>query len=147
MKGLRLVFWPPPDDKTGMSRSPSSFTLGFWLNALAAVLLSAVPVSAQELEGAALLPRPQIDLGLDLMGEGRVFRGSIEDYRKALQDDPKNYRARFGLGRLYQQMGLFEKAIAEYRKTLEVEPLFPAAWHGIGGSYLSLQKYPESGSN
>ena len=73
-----------------------------------------------------------------------AFDDKIEEYKKAIAADPKDYAPHFALGQIYQTLGLYEKAIKEFKETLRLEPIFSAAYHGLGGSYGELGRFKES---
>ncbi|MGW0881626.1 tetratricopeptide repeat protein [Streptomyces sp. NPDC002671] len=54
-------------------------------------------------------------------------RGAGQDYRHALELDPKNKRAWYGLGLVDQQSGRTADARADFDKALEIDPDFMSA--------------------
>ncbi|MFE0516108.1 tetratricopeptide repeat protein, partial [Streptomyces sp. NPDC058964] len=53
--------------------------------------------------------------------------GAAQDYRHALELDPRNKRAWYGLGLIDQQSGRTTTASAEFDKALEIDPYFMSA--------------------
>jgi serine/threonine protein kinase/tetratricopeptide (TPR) repeat protein len=66
-------------------------------------------------------PLAQSNLGVALEKLGRAHE-AIARYRKALELDPKNARAHFGLGNIFRAQNKWDEAFAAYRKALEVDP-------------------------
>ena len=56
----------------------------------------------------------------------------IDDFKRAIEADPRDYAPHFAQGRSYQSLGLYEQAIQEFQETLRLEPLFAAAYQGFG---------------
>ncbi|MBN1827500.1 MAG: tetratricopeptide repeat protein [Candidatus Eisenbacteria bacterium] len=47
---------------------------------------------------------------------------AAEEYRRALEIDPRCVEARFGFGVLFARAGIFEEAIREWKRALETDP-------------------------
>ncbi len=78
--------------------------------------------------------------GLKALDEHR-YEAAAEDFRKAIEADPKDYSFHFNLALAYSFLHRDADGIAEYRKTLELKPgLFEAELNG--GILLLRQKNP-----
>ena len=54
----------------------------------------------------------------------------LPEFNAALAKDPKDSKARNGLGNAYSEMGEYARALAEYTKVIEADPKYPAAYNG-----------------
>ena len=54
--------------------------------------------------------------GLVITAQADVIQ--IDEYKRAIKADPKNFLAHLELGRAYQKLGLYEDEIAEYKEAL-----------------------------
>jgi tetratricopeptide (TPR) repeat protein len=76
--------------------------------------------------------------GVKALDEHR-YEAAAEDFRKAVEADPKDYSLHFNLAFAYSALHRDAEGIAEYRKTLELKPgLFEAELNG--GILLLRQK-------
>lgn len=48
------------------------------------------------------------------------FKGAIADYTKAIELNPRHFKAYFNRGFSYDKLGMYDKAIENYTKALEV---------------------------
>ena len=69
---------------------------------------------------------------------------AVEDYRRALELDPRDARAYHGLGLAYQSLGLFGEAEATLRKAIEVRPESWLGYNHLGLFYYYRGRYRES---
>jgi tetratricopeptide (TPR) repeat protein len=71
--------------------------------------------------------------------DGQRYEAAAEDFRKAIEADPKDYSLHFNLALAYSFLHRDAEGIAEYRKTLELKPgLYEAELNG--GILLLRQK-------
>ncbi len=61
-------------------------------------------------------------LAIDTRAETRYWRDSASLYERALQVNPDNHMAHFGLGLMLSREGKVDEAIAQYRITLRLRP-------------------------
>ena len=54
----------------------------------------------------------------------------LPEFNAALAKDPKDSKARNGLGNAYSEMGEYRRAVAEYTKVIEADPKHPTAYNG-----------------
>lgn len=73
---------------------------------------------------------------------GNVFADNnrIEDavfmYNKAIQKDPKCYRAYYNLGNYYMERGNYSEAISNYSKASKIKTDNPYIFYNLGCAYL-----------
>jgi tetratricopeptide (TPR) repeat protein len=80
--------------------------------------------------------RPHIALGLALVNAGRLDPG-IQEFKKALQIEPKNGGAYLNLGYTYFNQGKNKEAIEHYQKALSFAPRLSSEIHNdLGLAYL-----------
>ena len=72
-------------------------------------------------------PRVRYEFGSFLHFESKFPELAEEEYRKVLETNPKNLRARFRLGILLKNMLRFEEALNEFNEILRIDPNFEGA--------------------
>lgn len=72
-------------------------------------------------------PRVRYEFGSFLHFESKFPELAEEEYRKVLEANPKNLRARFRLGILLKNMLRFEEALNEFNEILRIDPNFEGA--------------------
>lgn len=65
---------------------------------------------------------------------------AIDDYTKAIEDNPRDMIAYSNLGVYFQYIGQFDRAIENYTKALEINPLYPFAYYNRGNCYLEMNQ-------
>jgi tetratricopeptide (TPR) repeat protein len=68
-------------------------------------------------------------------------RAAIDDFRRALAINPSLAEAHFGLGFIYMNYGLLEKASAEYNAALALDPEYPEVLFRLPRLHLFQQEY------
>ncbi len=66
------------------------------------------------------------------------------EFLKAVEFDPKNKQAYYGLGHVYAQRQEYKKAIEAFKKTLVFDPDFSEAYNYLGNIYELLGREPEA---
>ncbi|MFH1561945.1 MAG: DUF2723 domain-containing protein [Nitrospirota bacterium] len=61
----------------------------------------------------------------------KQYDKAIEEFKQALELDPKHLNARYGIGMCYKYKGLFSKAMFEFKGILTIDPNFAKAYYGI----------------
>ncbi len=69
------------------------------------------------------------------------YHAAFRDYAKAVRLDPKNARAWFNRGLIYQDLGVPDLAIAEYDMSLEVSDSRVMAYHSRGNARFETGDY------
>ncbi len=75
------------------------------------------------------------NLGEAYRGKGDYER-SIEFYKKALDAEPRFFRAHRGLGRIYMAMGDYDAAASSLQKAVDYAPGFAPAYYDLGRAYV-----------
>lgn len=65
----------------------------------------------------------------------------IRRLEKSIAESPSNVQARYELGRLYEEEGLFERAVRELEKALQLQPLHAPTLFELGVVYTRMQGY------
>ncbi|MBW2122399.1 MAG: protein kinase [Deltaproteobacteria bacterium] len=66
---------------------------------------------------------------------------ALEDYRRACQMDPHNFKAHFEMGRLLTRMERYREAGLSYQKSIEANPDFPDSHFNLGYLYFRKKAY------
>ena len=85
----------------------------------------------------------QITLGIIHAGTGK-YDDAIEDFKNALDIDPKNAGAYRGLGRAYESKEMLEEAELTYQKAIEMKPGYWAGYNVLGVFYYRHSRYDEA---
>ena len=97
------------------------------LRATLALLLPALPALAQSPPEAEM----SFSTGVMHLREGRVDL-ALEEFKHAVQADPKNPYFQNGLGLAYARKGVWKDAISAFRKALELNPYYVDAKNALG---------------
>jgi Tfp pilus assembly protein PilF len=97
------------------------------LAALGLVLALAVPARAQSSPGA----ETRFSTGVMHLREGRVDL-ALEEFKKAVKEDPKNPYFQKGLGLAYSAKRDWKEAIAAFHKALELNPYYVDVRNDLG---------------
>lgn len=82
------------------------------------------PAKDREAPDQAYVPQPawkSVEVG-DFYLKRKVYRAALSRYKEAAQVDPYYPQAYLGLGRVYDRLGLRQKALENYRKYLDLLP-------------------------
>ncbi|HUT53351.1 MAG TPA: tetratricopeptide repeat protein [bacterium] len=83
--------------------------------------------------------------GLCFFLGGENFSAQAEDdYKKALELDPKNAVARNELGLLFQRMGRHDLAIPEFQAAIAADPDLFVAYNNLGASLIATRRFDEA---
>ena len=66
-------------------------------------------------------PKKSVEIG-DFYFKRKKYSAALSRYREATEDDPNYAPAYLGLGRVYEKIGLKQKALEAYRKYLDALP-------------------------
>jgi tetratricopeptide (TPR) repeat protein len=68
---------------------------------------------------------------------------AIACYKKAIEINPDNELAHFGLGFAYGKKGMYDKAVTEFKKTIKINPNNGYAHNklGIASAKKGMRKY------
>src|SRR5207245_2181820 len=68
---------------------------------------------------------------------------ALEQFKKAVKEDPKNAYAYKGLGLTYAQLGKLSDAVASFRKALELNPYYVDVRNDLGSALVLSGKRAE----
>ena len=71
--------------------------------------------------------------------ELKQTEAAIEAYRQAVDINPHDYRAWYGLGQTYEMHRMYFYALHYYRKACVLRPYDARMWLALGGCYESLE--------
>lgn len=107
-----------------MERRPRGLSTG---RLFLAVLLSAAPSAAQVRPDA----EANFNAGLAHLRDGRPAL-ALEEFKKAIRQDPKNPYFQKGLGLAYARQNKFPEAIAAFHKALRLNPYYADVRNDLG---------------
>jgi tetratricopeptide (TPR) repeat protein len=70
--------------------------------------------------------------GVESADNVRNANQAIDEYKKVLDNDPKNINSLKGIGFLYMQMKDWDKAREYYKKAIDVDPNDPEVYYSVG---------------
>jgi len=70
--------------------------------------------------------------GVESPDNVRNANQAIDEYKKVLDNDPKNINSLKGIGFLYMQMKDWDKAREYYKKAIDVDPNDPEVYYSVG---------------
>ena len=92
--------------------------------------------------------KPGVVQDLCRKGVGATIRGEYNQaliyFREAVEDQPENAEAWYGLGNCYVGLDQPGEAIAAYRQVIAKDPDNPNAHYTLGHYYLTLERYTEA---
>ena len=106
------------------------------------ILFAAIPVFADE-----AVQQELINQGFDYINEAQ-YRDAIRVFKKALESNPENAEAYYGLGISYLRIGdteiitipqLVQEAIYSFKKALNFNAKHPEIYYFLGLCYLALK--------
>lgn len=97
-----------------------------------------------------ILPQCTEKKSVDFVQEGIGYTNR-EDYDKAIESfllaidkDPKNAKAWFALGGIYNFKKQYEKAVEAFKSAISQDPAYHDAYYGLGYTYEILGKKEEA---
>jgi protein O-GlcNAc transferase len=107
---------------------------------------------AQECQGVRNLvesPRADIDpdnayIGVSEIRMGLDFTAAAEQFRRAVDGDPRHAKALVNLGKLLEDEGLLDEALAHYDRALESDPRYAKAHLYRADAYRLLRRTSEA---
>jgi tetratricopeptide (TPR) repeat protein len=129
----------PPANPRRTSRRPMFFLRPIGLPFMALCLL--------------ILPQCSASTSSDLIEQGVRFTEeenysrAIEAFDKAIEKNPNNPKAYFGLGGIYNIQKNHNKAIDLFRKAVQIDPTYVDAYYGLAFTYETLGKTAEAEEN
>jgi protein O-GlcNAc transferase len=110
------------------------------------VFMVAFALAAPALAAAQSVdPESSFNAGLNHLREGRPTL-AVEEFRRAVQKDPKNPYFQKGLGQAYLTLGKYDAAASAFRKALELNPYYVDVRNDLGTA-LVLSGRRDEGKN
>lgn len=81
--------------------------------------------------------------GISLYNRGK-YTEAIEEFKKALELNPKHYDAHFHLGIVYYAKGMIDESITELKKAIDAAPDEPKAHYNIAFAYVAKENIEEA---
>jgi tetratricopeptide (TPR) repeat protein len=104
--------------------------------------------AAEEELKAALIAAPQDVGSLSALGDVYItqhrYLEAAQQYRKAVQLNPKSAAIRFNFATALEQARQYGEAEQEYHRVLEINPRHNGAYNGLGNILNSLRRFPEA---
>ncbi|MDO8446235.1 MAG: tetratricopeptide repeat protein [Deltaproteobacteria bacterium] len=72
------------------------------------------------------------------------YSQAIEDYNKAIELDPKHFKAYTNRGNAYYMLGNYHRAIDDYTRAIGINPSHTRAYSNRGNSYSKLGDYEKA---
>jgi len=76
--------------------------------------------------------------------EEKRYAEALQEYRAALEEEPRFIRARFDIGVVYLMMGRHEDARSAFIEILKIAPRYTEVWVHLGNVYFEENKYSEA---
>ncbi len=83
------------------------------------------------------------DLASDLLAKGKTAE-ALPEWRKAVDLDPDDEKARVNLGFALDREGLTDEAIEQYRKAIDIAPEHASAYDNLAGDLLQRGRLDEA---
>jgi tetratricopeptide (TPR) repeat protein len=74
----------------------------------------------------------------------KIYRKALQEFGKAIELDPDNYRAYFWQGRVHIKTKRLKEATADFQKVIDLKPDYAEAYDNLGWIYLKLEEYDKS---
>jgi len=116
--------------RSGVSSAPRLLTL-------AAILCAALASQRAAAQGTSppVDAESRFNTGVEHLRAGRVDL-AVEEFQRAIKDDPKNPYFRKGLGLAYAQQKKYKEAVEAFQKALELNPYYVDVRNDLGTALL-----------
>ena len=74
----------------------------------------------------------------------KIYRKALQEFGKAIELDPDNYRAYFWRGRVHIKTNRLKEATADFQKVIDLKPDYGEAYDNLGWIHLKLEEYDRS---
>jgi tetratricopeptide (TPR) repeat protein len=71
----------------------------------------------------------------------KIYRKALQEFGKAIELDPDNYRAYFWRGRVYIKTNRLKEATADFQMVIHLKPDYAEAYDNLGWIHLKLEEY------
>ena len=120
------------------------------LGVAVSILLLTAPIGCQSLFGARALSDHEVRLGnthrtrAALKLRSGELELAIREYRRAIEANPYDAEAHFGLGEALRQKGLLPEAETELRHAVRLDPAHHDARLNLSGLYLQREEWDDA---
>lgn len=74
----------------------------------------------------------------------KIYRKALQEFDKAIELDPNNYRAYFWRGRVYIRVKRLKEATVDFQTVIKLRPDYAEAYDNLGWLHMQLEEYDES---
>ena len=74
----------------------------------------------------------------------KIYRKALQEFGKAIELDPDNYRAYFWRGRVHIKTNHLKEATSDFQKVIDLKPDYAEAYDNLGWIHLKLEEYDRS---
>ncbi len=74
----------------------------------------------------------------------KQYQQALEEFNKALENDPDSYEAHNGKGMTYLAIGMIDRAEDEFKKALELKKDYTDAMYNLGYLYIIKKRYKDA---
>jgi len=74
----------------------------------------------------------------------KIYRKALQEFDKAIELDPNNYRAYFWRGRVYIKVQRYREATVDFQMVIKLKPDYAEAYDNLGWLHMQLEEYDES---
>jgi tetratricopeptide (TPR) repeat protein len=74
----------------------------------------------------------------------KIYRKALQEFDKAIELDPNNYRAYFWRGRVYIKVKRYREATVDFQMVIKLKPDYAEAYDNLGWLHMQLEEYDES---
>jgi tetratricopeptide (TPR) repeat protein len=74
----------------------------------------------------------------------KIYREALQEFGKAIELDPDNYRAYFWRGRVHIKTNRLKEATADFQMVIDLKPDYAEAYDNLGWIHLKLEEYDKS---
>jgi tetratricopeptide (TPR) repeat protein len=74
----------------------------------------------------------------------KIYRKALQEFGKAIELDPDNYRAYFWRGRVHIKTNRLKESTADFQMVIKLRPDYAEAYDNLGWVYMQLEEYDKS---
>jgi len=74
----------------------------------------------------------------------KIYRKALQEFDKAIELDPNNYRAYFWRGRVNIKVKRLKEAAVDFQMAIKLKPDYAEAYDNLGWLHMQLEEYDQS---
>jgi len=74
----------------------------------------------------------------------KIYRTALQEFDKAIELDPNNYRAYFWRGRVNIKVKRLKEAAVDFQMAIKLKPDYAEAYDNLGWLHMQLEEYDQS---